>query len=468
MQGAIYIGNPTDLIMYPTLVRNAFFPLHEKLLRRPTFDYLAELEKTQWLSRSAIEGLQLRRLKDLLETAIDHSPWHAERIRAVGIVLSEGRDLAFSDLRRLPTMTRADAKTNHDRLVWRGVPGGVFQYNTGGSSGEPLIFHYGRARQAADLACRMRARRWWRVEVGDPEVFLWGAPVELDKTDRIKTLRDRLFNQCLLNAFEMSERQMSDYLKTIRSFDPVCLYGYASSLSLLASYAKNRGRIPKLPRLKLVCTTGEPLLPEQRTLLLEVFGAPVSNEYGARDSGLIALESPDGQMLVNSESIIVEILDREGNPVPPGETGEVVVTHLCSAAQPFIRYRTGDVARLSDDPCKAGRGLHCLKEIMGRTTDFVVRPDGAVMHALALIYIPRTIEGVEEFKIIQWSTTRIEVLIRPNSAWKAGTEREVVSRMGKRMGRGVKIDVAMVDKIPPEASGKHRYVVSHVPVTSGW
>jgi len=450
--------------MHPNLVKWIFYPAHERLVNRPTFNYLAELEKTQWLSREAIERLQMDKLQALLQIANEHSPWHAERILASGIDLAASRNLTFDDLRRLPTMSKADASANRDRIAWKGVPGGAFLYTTGGSSGQPLIFYFGKKRQAADTASRMRARRWWKVEVGDPEVFLWGAPVELNKTDLIKKIRDRLFNQLLLNAFDMSESKMSDYLKIIQSFNPACIYGYASSLSLLASYAKSQNRIPELPRLKVVCTTGEPLFPEQRALIEEVFDKPVSNEYGCRDGGLIALESPQRQMVVNSESLIVEILDDNGASVAPSEIGEVVITNLCSDAQPFIRYRTGDMARKTDDLCITGHGLHVISEIMGRSTDFVIRPDGAIMHALAVIYVLRAIEGVYEFKIIQLSTNLMEVMVVPSSTWQEGAKDEIVKQLQNRMGRDVTIEVNIVDKIPLEASGKYRYVVSHVPL----
>jgi len=458
------IPEPHCSTMYPNLVKRILYPAHERLVNRPTFACLAELEKTQWLSREAIERLQMDKLRALLQTAHEHSPWHAERIRASGIDLTTGRNLTFDDLHRLPTMNKADASANRDRIVWRDVPGGAFRYNTGGSSGQPLIFYFGRKRQAADAASRMRARRWWNVDVGDPEVFLWGAPVELNKTDLVKKIRDRLFNQLLLNAFDMSESRMGDYLKVIQSFNPACIYGYASSLSLLASYAKSRNRIPKLPRLKVVCTTGEPLFPQQRALIEEVFEKPVSNEYGCRDGGLIALESPERQMVVNSESLIVEVLDDNGMAVALGEMGEVVITNLCSDAQPFIRYRTGDMARQTDDLCRTGRGLHVIAEIMGRATDFVIRSDGTIMHALALIYVLRAIEGVQEFKIVQLSTNRMEVTVVPSAGWQESSKDEIVGQLKNRMGRDVAIEIDVVDKIPPEASGKYRYVVSHVPL----
>ena len=216
-------------------------------------------------------------------------------------------------------MTKRDARDNVEQIVWREVPGGVYKYNTGGSSGEPLIFYFGRNRQASDAAGRMRARRWWGVEPGDREVYLWGAPVELVKTDRVKTIRDRLLNQLVLNAFAMSAANMDAYVRAINEFRPKCIYGYASSVALLAAHARARGLQLRLPELRVVCTTGEPLYPDQRALIGEVFGAPVANEYGSRDIGFTAHEAPTGQMLLMSESILLEVLGPDGRPVPVGD-----------------------------------------------------------------------------------------------------------------------------------------------------
>ncbi len=440
------------------------YPLHERLLQRPTFAYLAELEKTQWLDRAGVERLQMEKLRRLLQVAEAHCPWHARRIRAAGLDL--GKPLTLDDLRRLPTMDKRDAQTHGGEMVWRGVPGGAYKYNTGGSSGQPLIFHFGRRRQASDAAGRMRARRWWGVEPGEREVYLWGAPVELDKTDRIKQLRDRLFNQLVLNAFEMSPARMDDYCRAIQAYQPKCIYGYASSVALLAAHARERGYAFKLPELKVVCTTGEPLYPHQRELIQQVYGAPAANEFGSRDIGFTAHEAPNGRMLLMSESILLEVLDADGNPVPPGEIGEAVMTGLESQAQPFIRYRTGDMVRLSPEAEPGGRGLHVIAEVLGRNTDFLVRPDGTLMHALAGIYVLRAVEGVGEFKIVQHTADRLEVQVVRNAGWTDTSAGRIEAGLRQRMGDGVRIELKLVAAIPPEASGKHRYVVSHVPRTA--
>jgi phenylacetate-CoA ligase len=445
------------------LIASVLFPLHERLMKRPTFPYLRELERDQWLSRSEIEALQLHKLNELLKVAMAHCPWHARRLHAAGIDPREG-SVTLDDFRRLPTMNKTDARENQRELVWRNAPGGVFSYNTGGSSGEPLIFYFGRARQASDAAGRMRARRWWGVEVGEPEVYLWGAPVELSKTDWVKTVRDRLVNQRVLNAFAMSPQAMDRYLEAIRTFQPACLYGYASSVALLAAHAQARGVALRLPSLKVVCTTGEPLYAHQRALIEQVFGVPAANEFGSRDIGFTAHETPDRQMLLMSESILLEVLDPKGHPVPVGEVGEAVMTGLCSEAQPFIRYRTGDMIRLSAEPCRRGRGLHVIEEVTGRATDLVVRADGTVMHALALIYILRSLAGVAEFKIIQHTVDRVEVQVVPNDHWSEAMARAAEQGIQARLGSEVKVKIHLVDTILPEASGKYRYVSSHVPL----
>ncbi len=451
--------------MSPWIAGKLVYPLQEWALGRPTFAYLRQLEQTQWLDRAALAAFQCTRLNRLLGLALQHSPWHAARIRAAGL---EGPVRAGAldrhALCHLPTMSKDDARRHVEALVWRAVPGGAFKYNTGGSSGEPLIFYFGRERQASDAAGRMRARRWWRVQPGEREAYLWGAPVELDRRDRTRTWRDWLINQRVLNAFAMSPTRMDDYLAQLRIWQPRCLYGYASSLALLAAHAEARGTAARLPGLRVVCTTGETLYPHQRALIERVFGAPVASEFGSRDIGFTAHETPAGDMLLMSESHMIEVLDAHGQPVPPGTAGEAVITGLTSAAQPFIRYRTGDVVRLSASAAACGRGLDVLAEVCGRQTDFVVDEHGTVMHALAVIYVLRATEGVAEFKCIQHTSREMEVRIVPTGQWTARSHANVVGGLKARLGDGLQVRLELTDAIAPEASGKHRYVVSEVPL----
>jgi phenylacetate-CoA ligase len=142
------------------------------------------------------------------------------------------------------------------------------------------------------------------------------------------------------------------------------------------------------------------------------------------------------------------------------------MTGLCSEAQPFIRYRTGDMVRMSPEPDKDGRGLHVIAEVMGRQTDFLVRSDGTIMHALAGIYVLRAVDGVGEFKLLQHDKLNLEVQVVANRRWQADMIQAIETGLKKRLGQDVHIQVRLLDTIPPEASGKHRYVVSHVPAST--
>jgi len=208
--------------------------------------------------------------------------------------------------------------------------------------------------------------------------------------------------------------------------------------------------------------TAERLYDDQRATLARVFGCKVANGYGGRDAGFIAHDCPSGGMHISAEDIVVETIDAEGTPTRPGEAGEIVVTHLATSEFPFIRYRTGDVGMLDDKECACGRGLPLLKEIQGRTTDFIHAVDGTVMHGLALIYTVRDLPGVREFKIVQHTRERVEVVIVADSAFGAAEQRRIASDFRVRLGAAVDVAITRVDCIAPERSGKHRYVVSHV------
>lgn len=140
---------------------------------------------------------------------------------------------------------------------------------------------------------------------------------------------------------------------------------------------------------------------------------------------------------------------------------------LCSEAQPFIRYRTGDMVRLSEESCHDGRGLHVISEVVGRSTDFLVKSDGTIMHALTGIYVLRAVEGVAEFKLIQHGLRELEVLVVRNMNWREEALRKIEMGLKARMGEDVNIKIQLVDNIASEASGKHRYVVSHVQLAGG-
>lgn len=447
--------------MYPKLVKHILFPLHEKIIGRETFEYLDELEKLQWISPNELEEVRFRKLRELLLHANKNIPFYADRFANAGFNPTGMQSL--KDFKVLPLLTKAEIRRNLKAMLWTNCPGGLHRYNTGGSSGEPLIFYFDRRRQAYDAAARALTHRWWEIDIGDKELYLWGSPLEITKQDRIKDLRDRLTNQLLLSAFEISPDMIPEFVTRMRKFKPKCVFGYPSTIALFCRLANQEGFDLSGEGVKVVFSTAEVLYEYQKKIISDVFGGiPVVDSYGSREGGFISHECQEGSMHVMDQNVIVEYIC-DGKPVGPGEDGEIVITHLDNWAMPFIRYRTGDVAQFEDQTCKCGRNLSIMKKIRGRTTDFVVTPDGRWQHALSLIYVVRDIQGVIEFKIIQETVKDITVLLRiDKSLFPRDGEQTIMKGFKKRMGKEVEVNIKFVDEIPRDASGKYRYVVSKV------
>ncbi|ARO86523.1 capsule biosynthesis protein CapK [Nitrosospira lacus] len=445
--------------LYTSLISGLFFPLQEHFKKHDSVAVRKQMEISQWWDDKRLKELQLSSLCRLLVHVEAHVPYYRECFAEIGF---KARDVhLLSDLTRLPLLDKTTIRHNIEALKSDNARY-LASFNTGGSSGNPLIFYIGKERVSHDVAAKWRATRWWGVDIGDPEIVIWGSPIELGAQDSMRALRDRLLRTKLLPAFEISEQKLDQFLDEIRSVRPRMLFGYPSALSHIARHAETRRRRMDDLGIRVAFVTSERLYDEQRQQIGKVFGCPVANGYGGRDAGFIAHECPHSGMHITAEDIIVEIVDQQGVPVPYGEVGEIVVTHLATRDFPFIRYRTGDIGVLDSKPCTCGRGLPLLKEIQGRSTDFLVAQNGTVMHGLALIYVLRELPQILAFKIIQESRDFTRVL----AVSEGGLNPELVEKIElgfkARLGQGVKIAIEEVTEIPAEKSGKFRYVISRV------
>jgi len=441
------------------LVANILFPLQEKLKKHDTVAIRQAMDNSQWWPAEKLRDFQLERLRSFLTKVGKHVPYYRDCFKNLSFDPQKIQSLA--DLPKLPLLTKSIIRSEGDRMK-SDIAQGLARFNTGGSSGEPLIFFIGTERVSHDVAAKWRATRWWDVDIGDPEIVVWGSPIELGTQDRVRSIRDKLMRTELMPAFLMNDTNLNQFVARIRERRPKMLFGYPSAISHIASHAKKRGIPLNDLGIKVVFCTSERLYDHQREAISSAFACPVANGYGGRDAGFIAHECPAGGMHITAEDIIVEIIDEQGNLQPVGTSGEIVVTHLATSDFPFIRYRTGDIGTLGNTPCNCGRGLPLLKEIQGRSTDFVVASDGTVMHGLALIYILRDMPVVRAFKIIQESLNLTRVQVVANPSFGIADEKTIREGLQARLGSNVEIDIQLLAEIPPEKSGKHRYVVSQV------
>jgi len=441
------------------IIAGMIFPLHESLKGHDTVARSRALEQSQWWTPSAIAEHQVGRLRSFLSEIGARVPFY--RRLFAELQFDPMQVTAVSDLAALPLLTKTIIRSNLTELTSDAAIG-LKRFNTGGSSGEPLIFFVGSKRRSHDIAAKWRATRWWDVDIGDREVVLWGSPVELSAQDWLRKARDGLLRTHLISAFEMSPTLLDSFVARIRALRPRMLFGYPSALAHVARHAQAKGQRMDDLGIRVAFVTSERLYDDQRTTISRVFGCPVANGYGSRDAGFIAHECPSGGMHISAEDIVIEIVDGAGRRLPPGQQGEIVVTHLATADFPFVRYRTGDVASLDPSPCRCGRGLPLLADIQGRSTDFVTAADGTVMHGLSLIYSVRDVPGIEQFRIVQHDLLHTEVELVTNESFAVEAERRIVDGFKARLGHAVDVRVTHVPVIARERSGKYRYVVSHV------
>ena len=444
---------------YTALCSRLLFPLHELAKGHQTVALRKSLELSQWWPSEQLEAFRVERLRQFLTSCRERVPFYRDLFARIGFDPSTLRSI--DALHGLPLLGKGEIRGNIERMKAEGH-GPLRRYSTGGSSGEPLIFFMGKARISHDVAAKWRATRWWGVDIGDRELVVWGSPIEIGAQDRIRHLRDAVMRTRLLPAFDMSAKSLDEFVATIRRTRPAMLFGYPSSLALIAKHALQHHQRMNDVGIRVAFVTSEKLYDAQRRLIGEVFGCPVANGYGARDAGFIAHECPSGGMHISAEDVIVETVRPDGAPTSAGEAGEVIVTHMATTEFPLVRYRTGDIGLLSGKSCSCGRALPMLEEVQGRTTDFVVAQNGTVMHGLALIYSVRDLPGVERFKIEQISLDQTVVQVVAGPAFDSAAERRIVREFKARLGETVEVRIDKVCDIANEASGKFRYVVSRV------
>ncbi len=133
-----------------------------------------------------------------------------------------------------------------------------------------------------------------------------------------------------------------------------------------------------------------------------------------------------------------------------------------TAGYPFIRYKNGDIGVLDARQCPCGRGLPLIREVQGRTNDFVVAMDGTRVHDVAFGMVLRETPGIRAFKVIQETLEFTRVLLAVNGQYRDDSEEKIRATLKARLGQGVQIAIEKVEHIPPEPTGKFRYVVSRI------
>lgn len=423
--------------------------------------WLRELEQTQYAPPERIARIQVERLRRLLIHARQNVPFYAERFEAAGFDPTHLNSVA--ELRVLPRLTKSDIQKHREQLKAANFPAAHLVPNqTGGSTGSPLRFFHDRDRLFSRKAATIRHDRWAGLDIGDKVAVLWGHRGDLNhkrslKDSFLQTFHDR---RIFLDTSEMTAARMATFAATLAGWRPRVYLAYANSMFLFARYIREQYKGP-FPGPQSIITSAELLTDEQRQYIEDVFGCPVYNRYGSRETSVIASEcNRHGGMHIGAELLLVEI-EKDSRPCADGETGEVVITDLMNFGMPFIRYQIEDMAAPLSGPCACGRTLPRLDLTGGRVTDFLVAPDGRVVSGAALtIYFIATVPGIAQAQLVQEERHRLKIRLVKDNRFDSGSERLIAVKIKEFFGDTMQYELEPVANIPKTASGKYRFSIS--------
>ncbi len=397
---------------------------------------------------------QRERLSEILEAAV-HTPYYGGAWKA-----GERRAALAGDLSALPFLDKAAARAYPDELCdSRGARRErVHTFHTSGTTGTPVATRLTTSELRDTQAVReARSARWAGVSFSLPRATFSGRMAVPDPESRGPFYRYNLVEkQVYLSPFHLRRETAGRYVEALRRHRIQWLTGYAVSYYLLARFILEDGHTPG--PLKAVVTTSEKVTAGMRDVMERAYGCRVFEDYSTVENALFACQCELGSLHVSPDVSIVEILRPNGDPCEPGEDGEVISTCLMRRYQPLIRYRLGDRAAWSGQPCECGREMPVLREIVGRIEDVVIGPDGRQMVRFHGIFVDQP--HVAEGQIVQEALDRVRVRVVPTDGFGPEDVNDIVRRMKQRLGSNVSIEVETMTAIPRTASGKLQPVVS--------
>lgn len=424
----------------------------------------SEIERTQWSSQEEIDQYQNYRLRQLIRHAYDTVPYYKTLFDTNGI---EPDDIkSKNDLYKIPLLTKEDVRGNAKELLSSKYRKSQLVHgHTSGTTGSPLEFYWDINTCVYTNAVDWRQKNWAGVKYGNPIAVLLGRTIVPIKNNKPPFWRmNYLHNQLWLSSFHMSKENLPHYLQKLKTFRPVAIEGYPSTVYILAQYLMATGQTFPL---KAVLTSSETLFPIQREIIEKAFECNIFDFYGLAERVLFATECDAHSGLhLNFEYGITEVVDESNSHLADGASGTIVGTSLCNFAMPFIRYKTSDISSIRKASCSCGRSMPIIEPITTKAEDIVVRPDGRMISPSVLTHPFKPMHNIEKSQIIQEDENNIRIKIVKRSGYTDADTNMLLNSFCERVGDDIKITVEFVSDIPRTASGKYRWIISKVPLLS--
>ena len=196
------------------------------------------------------------------------------------------------------------------------------------------------------------------------------------------------------------------------------------------------------------------------------FGAPIQQNYGLNEVGLVAVRCEAGRYHVHAEHCHAEILDDAGKQVEAGKTGRIIVTSLTNTAMPLLRYDTGDLAEAVDGACPCGRTLPAFGEVAGRYSRIAFLPEGTLglvgrLNAAIEKMPAQHAQGLRQVQIHQYRDHRFELRVAATAALPPEFERIVHAAWAPASAAGIPpLTIVQVREIARPPGGKFQVFTS--------
>lgn len=425
-----------------------------------TYRILTDKRKQLHWSTEELNHYRSWKLCELVKFAYNNSPFYRKYYEQCGIHPEQIQ--TEEDLKRLPLLEKASLRqTDPMRVITIKSEHGSFSESdlmvevTSGSTGEPL-----------------KIKRTWRdlfyIKANDIRAFqqtgfrFYHRQVVLKSSTESITGRHWFERFGILRKYWLSVTDLPEHnLTKLKEICPQHLHGYPSGLLEIAEFLQDRKETFTIP---IICTGAEVMDQYMRQKISESFNAEVFDLYGAREVGNIAWECRAHQgMHINDDSMIVELLDENGEEVPEGVEGEIVVTHLDSFDYPFIRYRLGDRALRQAGKCPCGVTFSRLNSITGRDDARIRLPSGHWITGMVFQEL-RTVPWLSAFRIIQDDPEFVKLQVVPKSIIQHDELKALVVQASDLMQGKLTVLPEVLDKLEHDKSGKLRAVICRLPL----
>lgn len=451
----------------PYFVKNRLASMNARKLDRQRHgrDYeqiISEIRQRDKWSAEQFAEYQCRQLQSLIQLAAANVPYYRKVFAEAGIdpvTIKEPKDL-----QRLPVLEKETVRTRPQDLLDESVDlCKLLVAHTSGTTGTPLVLYRDLWLNSAafaywDARCRSVAGMQRRV---NRSVDIGGHLVTAPHRSKPPFwVVNRRWKQLYMSSFHLSPRHLSSYVDELRRFKADFIQGYPSSVYTVAKFIVDH-KLEPVP-FKACFTSAEPLLEHYRHAIKKAFDCRTYDQYGCAEQVVFAAECEHGSLHLSPEIGIVEVVDDNGQPLPVGQTGQLICTSLINKIQPLIRYRLGDLGALKSGQCSCKSPLPMLGKIMGRTGGTLVGHDGTQIGEPGLTLLFHDVEGVIETQIVQDDYGQFRVRIVPAEDYQPAEGQKIMANLAKRVGPA-DIKLELVNRIERTPAGKFRFIVNNLP-----